>query len=434
MKLFAVLAALAAFFVLAIGGNAATVSLPCGSSLDAAYDAAAPGDLIELSACSYTGKTLTGSKAAPGVIFDLNGGDQGSAGIYATNVEFRDGSLNYYWAYDGTPPQNVTLRNIKTPSFWMNCGSNIQVLGGEIGPESDDSINYVFCDRGGQIADVLFDGVYVHDNDCSSAGCHFEAIRIDRDAVRVTIRNSVFRRNAIFHVFLTVSGGQPPRDVTFERNCFDQPDGGSSVIALHDPILTSMDPADLRVRVRDNFAESGSNFRGPFYEFSGNTFGAESTCDTWLGSPPPPPPPPPPAAECADGLDNDGDGLIDLADPGCVDAADNDETDAPPPPPPPPPPPVDSVAPSAPGDLHVENGTRTSLTLVWAASSDNVGVSGYRVYRDGSLIATVTSLSRNQSNLRCSSSKSSYAYGVEAFDAAGNVSPRSGYVAVCAYR
>ena len=389
MKLFAVLAALAAFFVLAIGGNAATVSLPCGSSLDAAYDDAAPGDLIELSACSYTGKTLTGSKAAPGVIFDLNGGDQGSAGIYATNVEFRDGSLNYYWAYDGTPPQNVTLRNIKTPSFWMNCGSNIQVLGGEIGPESDDSINYVFCDRGGQIADVLFDGVYVHDNDCSSAGCHFEAIRIDRDAVRVTIRNSVFRRNAIFHVFLTVSGGQPPRDVTFERNCFDQPDGGSSVIALHDPILTSMDPADLRVRVRDNFAESGSHFRGPFYEFSGNTFGAESTCDTWLGSPPPPPPPPPP---------------------------------------------VDSAAPSAPGDLHVENGTRTSLTLVWAASSDNVGVSGYRVYRDGSLIATVTSLSRNQSNLRCSSSKSSYAYGVEAFDAAGNVSPRSGYVAVCAYR
>ena len=389
MKLFAVLAALAAFFVLAIGGNAATVSLPCGSSLDAAYDDAAPGDLIELSACSYTGKTLTGSKAAPGVIFDLNGGDQGSAGIYATNVEFRDGSLNYYWAYDGTPPQNVTLRNIKTPSFWMNCGSNIQVLGGEIGPESDDSINYVFCDRGGQIADVLFDGVYVHDNDCSSAGCHFEAIRIDRDAVRVTIRISVFRRNAIFHVFLTVSGGQPPRDVTFERNCFDQPDGGSSVIALHDPILTSMDPADLRVRVRDNFAESGSHFRGPFYEFSGNTFGAESTCDTWLGSPPPPPPPPPP---------------------------------------------VDSAAPSAPGDLHVENGTRTSLTLVWAASSDNVGVSGYRVYRDGSLIATVTSLSRNQSNLRCSSSKSSYAYGVEAFDAAGNVSPRSGYVAVCAYR
>ncbi len=50
-----------------------------------------------------------------------------------------------------------------------------------------------------------------------------------------------------------------------------------------------------------------------------------------------PPPPPPPAAACADGVDNDGDGLVDLADPGCTDATDTDETDSPPPPPPPPP-------------------------------------------------------------------------------------------------
>lgn len=34
-----------------------------------------------------------------------------------------------------------------------------------------------------------------------------------------------------------------------------------------------------------------------------------------------------PAPACADGLDNDGDGLIDLADAGCSDAADSDETD-----------------------------------------------------------------------------------------------------------
>jgi hypothetical protein len=36
-------------------------------------------------------------------------------------------------------------------------------------------------------------------------------------------------------------------------------------------------------------------------------------------------------AACADGLDNDGDVLIDLADPGCTDAGDTDETDPPPP-------------------------------------------------------------------------------------------------------
>ena len=47
-----------------------------------------------------------------------------------------------------------------------------------------------------------------------------------------------------------------------------------------------------------------------------------------------PPPPPPPSTQCSDGLDNDGDTLIDLGDPGCVDINDNDEFNAPPPPPP----------------------------------------------------------------------------------------------------
>ena len=46
-----------------------------------------------------------------------------------------------------------------------------------------------------------------------------------------------------------------------------------------------------------------------------------------------PPPPPPPAKQCADGLDNDGDGKIDLADPGCADASDDNEADDPLPPP-----------------------------------------------------------------------------------------------------
>lgn len=37
------------------------------------------------------------------------------------------------------------------------------------------------------------------------------------------------------------------------------------------------------------------------------------------------PPPPQPVYECNDGIDNDGDGLIDLSDPGCNSATDNDE-------------------------------------------------------------------------------------------------------------
>ena len=39
---------------------------------------------------------------------------------------------------------------------------------------------------------------------------------------------------------------------------------------------------------------------------------------------------PPPVAECSDGVDNDGDGFVDLDDPGCTNAEDDDETNSPP--------------------------------------------------------------------------------------------------------
>lgn len=43
--------------------------------------------------------------------------------------------------------------------------------------------------------------------------------------------------------------------------------------------------------------------------------------------------PPPPVAQCSDGIDNDGDGLVDFPDdPGCADANDNDENNVTPPP------------------------------------------------------------------------------------------------------
>jgi len=41
---------------------------------------------------------------------------------------------------------------------------------------------------------------------------------------------------------------------------------------------------------------------------------------------------PPPPTACADGVDNDGDTLIDMSDPGCTGSADTDEADSPPPP------------------------------------------------------------------------------------------------------
>ncbi len=48
------------------------------------------------------------------------------------------------------------------------------------------------------------------------------------------------------------------------------------------------------------------------------------------------PPPPPAKTQCSDGIDNDGDGLVDMTDPGCSSPQDNDEKNTTPPTPVPP--------------------------------------------------------------------------------------------------
>lgn len=67
----------------------------------------------------------------------------------------------------------------------------------------------------------------------------------------------------------------------------------------------------------------------------------------------------------------------------------------------------------------------TRARLTWQAASDNVGVTAYRVYRNGSLIATVTGGVRTYDDRP---PKGSFTYTVIAVDAAGNTSPASNTV------
>ncbi|WOP39271.1 RICIN domain-containing protein [Streptomyces sp. Li-HN-5-13] len=82
----------------------------------------------------------------------------------------------------------------------------------------------------------------------------------------------------------------------------------------------------------------------------------------------------------------------------------------------------DTTAPSVPSALTASGTTSFSTTLSWAASTDNVGVSGYQVLRDGTQIATTTRTSYTDTGL---SPSTAYTYTVKAYDAAGNVSAAS---------
>ena len=84
--------------------------------------------------------------------------------------------------------------------------------------------------------------------------------------------------------------------------------------------------------------------------------------------------------------------------------------------------PVDATAPSVPAGLSKTAASATSVSLAWTASTDAVGVSGYRVYRDGVLAGAGAATTSVVSGLACGTG---YDFAVEAYDAAGNTSARA---------
>lgn len=90
----------------------------------------------------------------------------------------------------------------------------------------------------------------------------------------------------------------------------------------------------------------------------------------------------------------------------------------------------DITPPTAPTNLKakVTPGKNTKVSLTWTASTDNVGVASYVVYRNGVQIGTVSGSTRSYSQPLPSTYN--YTYYVVAKDAAGNTSPSSNSVTI----
>ena len=91
------------------------------------------------------------------------------------------------------------------------------------------------------------------------------------------------------------------------------------------------------------------------------------------------------------------------------------------------PPPADTTAPTQVTGLRSTSTTSAQVSLAWSAASDNVGVTGYLVFRNGTQVGTATGTSYTDSGLAASTT---YNYTVKARDAAGNQSTVSGALAV----
>jgi endoglucanase len=85
----------------------------------------------------------------------------------------------------------------------------------------------------------------------------------------------------------------------------------------------------------------------------------------------------------------------------------------------------DTQPPSTPTGLTVASTTATSVSLSWTAATDNVGVTGYNVYRGSAKVGSVSGTTFTDTALTASTA---YTYTVSAYDAAGNTSPASAAV------
>lgn len=83
---------------------------------------------------------------------------------------------------------------------------------------------------------------------------------------------------------------------------------------------------------------------------------------------------------------------------------------------------TDTAPPTVPTNLKATAISSSQINLSWTASTDNVGVTGYRIYRGGVQIATLTTTSYSNTGLAPSTT---YTYTVRAYDAAGNLSNAS---------
>lgn len=83
---------------------------------------------------------------------------------------------------------------------------------------------------------------------------------------------------------------------------------------------------------------------------------------------------------------------------------------------------VDTQAPTAPTNLSTSNPSSNTISLSWTASTDNIGVVAYDIYKDGVFYGTVTGTTATVNGLN---SSTTYNFYVIAKDAAGNSSTAS---------
>jgi hypothetical protein len=232
------------------------------SSIDSAWAACRPGDVVVLKAGVYGAQTVAGDKASPGCTFKgENGttiGDLRTSGRYFTleNVTVDVGTAKQAGWKDTA--SNVTLKNVAFHGPFISVdisgASNVSWLGGELGSPGQTGGKRV-CGQDAepvQVANadhVTIDGVTFHPQDtdltpsnCSTNGFHLEMVRLDAGTTFFTLSNSTFEsgdHSDTASIFITEpGGGEDPHDLTFQNNFFGTNDAVVGVFDVHSNVTS----------------------------------------------------------------------------------------------------------------------------------------------------------------------------------------------------
>lgn len=293
-------------------GGPASAALNPGQSLDAAYDAAACGQVIELANGSWPAQTITGAsgrcatnpvvfRTPPGVVATFNCLRAGESclDVYASGVTFDGGAhkgirtasfTNKGFSYQGRVDTErgatgITFQNMDIGAVAIGS-NNSAVLDSDVGP-STDPLNVRFADGDG----IRFERNLVHDFVITNGG-HFECITWDV-GTNVTVRDNEFRSCAIFGIF-----AKPIENISgvVERNSFWNP---RHLVTTDMKYTLGSGANRCDVTVRDNWLSNGMLVDCPGVILSGNTNHSEDEQPPPRdGTSPPPPDPVPPPAGC----------------------------------------------------------------------------------------------------------------------------------------
>jgi hypothetical protein len=168
----------------------------------------------------------------------------------AKHLEIRDMQLAGWHTFNGT--DDITFRNVTADDLYIDSSSNINILGGSYGPDTDYDNGQIrpACSGCPHSRNITIDGVYFHDAIITpGSGAHVECLQV-WGTDYLTIRNSKFW-NCEHHSVFIAGEGEPLSNITLENNW-----GGKVRSGYYSFRVTGSGPGEgcTNITYRDNSA------------------------------------------------------------------------------------------------------------------------------------------------------------------------------------